>query len=184
VKKAVDYAVSNTCPKPEGFCARYSTAAISVGFGVEEQKVTPLLSTRGASTSYLQFTCDRLAIHRISAPDSAKDYGTSVLRFIGFYAVGNLPADDSRAEIQMPSSYAPQAGDVAIFQPNPLAGDSDGHMQICTGDFEPKKLWVSDGHQNTFLPNSDLENKGWQKVSYTIYRFSFANLLFQPIVAR
>jgi len=180
--KAAAFASAHAKPHPAGLCARYSTAAVTAGFGVDESKITSLLGINGASAKFVQFLIVRLALNKIVTPESAKDYGTKVLLPLGFRAIAVLQANKTREEIEVPIGYKPATGDVIIFPANPQAGNKDGHMQICTGDPSPEKQWVSDSHQKSILPNNTL-TLGWQKVGFVAYRFESENLLFKPIAA-
>jgi len=181
-KKAAAFAVAHAKDTPAGLCARYSTAAVTAGFGVEESKIESLLGTAGASAKYVAFLTKRLALNKITAPNFAKDYGTQVLVALGFSATAVLPPDAKRDKIVVPEDYEPAMGDVIIFPANDAADNEAGHMQVCTGDLAPDKKWVSDGHQKTILPNNALA-LGWQKVGFVVYRFEAENLLFKPIAA-
>ena len=134
----------------------------------------------GGIIEYLEFLTKRLALNKITAPNFAKDYGIKVLVLLGFSATAVLPPDAKRDKIVVPEDYEPTMGDVIIFPANDAADNEAGHMQICTGDSASDKQWVSDGHQNTILPNNTLA-LGWQKVGFVVYRFEAKNLLFKPI---
>jgi hypothetical protein len=181
-KKAADFAVARAKDAPAGLCARYSTAAVTAGFGVEESRVASLLGTAGASAKYVGLLNKRLALNINAAPNFAKAYGAQVLVPLGFSATAVLPADAKRDKIAVPEDYEPTIGDVIIFPANGLAHNTAGHMQIYAGDLAPDKKWVSDHHQKTILPNNTLA-LGWQKVGFVVYRFKAENLLCKPIAA-
>jgi type VI secretion system secreted protein VgrG len=85
---------------------------------------------------------------KLARQEDAKDYGSS-LKSAGFDNVAN---QDSYG------SYAPQKGDVVVFQDVP--GHSSGHMAMYDGD-----QWVSDYKQNSIYPAN-----AYKDGDFAIYR--------------
>jgi hypothetical protein len=126
---------------------------------IDKDKIVQKLDKNAIGTDTYHGNCaakcrEALAAGGLNDPNhpyEAKDYGPWLAKH------GAAVAGHSNATT-LPTSYTPQAGDVAVFEGGQR--HTHGHLQIYDG-----KQWVSDTRQSGFSPNRNYEG------GVTIYRF-------------